>query len=324
MFAWQADRFGEPLDVLELKDIDKPIPGPGEVVIKVSAVGLGLPDLMSLQGRYPFVTECPAVPGHSFSGTVDSTAPDSAFVPGQRVMARTMYKNQAGALAEYAVAQEIDTFPVPDALDDEQAAGFVVPYHTAYVGLVSRAKLAEGETLLVLGGAGASGSAAIELGKALGAHVVATARGEAKADFCRKLGADHVIDATQCHIGEAVREVTDGHGADVIFDPVGGEPSDAAVHGIAFGGRLILIGISAGFPTLSPIDMINRTYSVMGAALPNRTADERSQAIADLDALVTSGKISVPIEGRYSFDETPGVIARLGGEIMGRHIIKVP
>jgi NADPH2:quinone reductase len=207
MFAWQAAKFGEPLDVLKLKDMDKPIPGPGEVVIKVRAVGLGLPDLMSVQGRYPFVTECPAIPGHSFSGTIDSTGPQSSFSPGMRVMARTMYKNQAGALAEYAVAREFDTFPTPDALDDEQAAGFVVPYHTAYVGLVNRTKLAEGETLLVLGGAGASGSAAIELGKALGARVVATARGDAKADFCRALGADHIIDPTRSHIGEALRGI---------------------------------------------------------------------------------------------------------------------
>ena len=235
-----------------------------------------------------------------------------------------MYKNQAGALAEYAVAREFDTFPAPDALEDAQAAGFVVPYHTAYVGLVSRGKLAEGETLLVLGGSGASGSAAISLGKALGARVIATARGQAKADFCRTLGADHVIDATaSSHIGEALREVTDGYGADVIFDPVGGEPSDQAVQGIAFGGRLALIGISAGFPNLDPLDMIGRTYSAIGAALPNRTDAEREQAITDLDQLVSSGKLSVPIEGQYAFEEAAKMIALLGGDIMGRHIINI-
>ncbi len=323
MLAWQADKFGEPLDVLELKDIEKPAPGPGEVVIKVRAVGLGLPDLMSVQGRYPFVTAPPAIPGHSFSGIIDSTGPGCSYKPGMRVMARTMYKNHAGALAEYAVAREFDTVLVPDALDDAQAAGFVVPYHTAYVGLVSRGKLAKGEKLLVLGGSGASGSAAIELGKALGAQVVATARGEAKADFCRALGADHVIDTTVSHIGEAMRDFTDGHGADVIFDPVGGEPSDQAVQGIAFGGRLVLIGISAGLQTLNPLDMIGRTYSVIGAGLPNRTEAERNQAITDLDRLVSSGKISVPIEGQYTFEEAPKLIARLGGDIMGRHIINL-
>ena len=99
MQAWQADKFGEPLDVLELKGMEKPVPGPGEVVIRVRAVGLGLPDLMSVQGIYPFVTTPPAIPGHSFSGIIDSTGPDSSFSPGMRVMARTMYKNQAGALA---------------------------------------------------------------------------------------------------------------------------------------------------------------------------------------------------------------------------------
>lgn len=323
MFAWQADRFGEPLDVLELKDIEKPVPGPGEVLIKVGAVGLGLPDLMSVQGRYPFVTMPPAIPGHSFVGTIDAAGPDSSFQQGMRVMARTMYKNQAGALAEYALAREFDTFPAPHALNDAQAAGFVVPYHTAYVGLVGRGKLQEGETLLVLGGSGASGSAAIELGKALGARVVATARGEAKAEFCRRLGADAVIDTTHLHIGEALREATGGHGADVIFDPVGGKPSDQSVEAIAWGGRLVLIGISAGFPNLNPLDMIGRTYSVIGAALPNRTEEERNQAIMDLDALVSSGKVSVPIEGQYGFEEAPNLIARLGGDIMGRHIVNL-
>ncbi len=323
MLAWQAGEFGEPLDVLALKDMEEPVPGPGEVLIKVKAVGLGLPDLMAVQGRYPFVTVPPAIPGHSFAGTIESTGPGSAFAPGMRVMARTMYKNQAGALAEYALARAFDTFPSPDALDDAQAAGFVVPFHTAHVGLVSRGKLAGGETLLVLGGSGASGSAAISLGKALGARVIATARGEAKAGFCRTLGADHVIDTTTSHIGEALRELTDGYGADVIFDPVGGEPSDQAVQAIATGGRLVLIGISAGLQTLNPLDMIGRTYSVIGAGLPNRTEAERAEAVADLDRLVSSGKILVPIEGRYDFEEVPGMIARLGGDIMGRHIINI-
>lgn len=323
MQAWLAETFGEPLDVLNLKDIEKPVPGPGEVLIKVSAVGLGLPDLMAVQGRYPFVTAPPAIPGHSFSGMIDSVGPGGSLAPGTRVMARTMYKNQAGALAQYALAREFDTFPAPEALDDAQAAGFVVPYHTAFVGLVSRGRLNEGETLLVLGGSGASGSAAISLGKALGAHVVATARGEEKAAYCRTLGADAVIDTTQSHIGDAMLEWTDGHGADVIFDPVGGDPSDQAVRSIAFGGRLILIGISAGFPTLNPLDMIARTYSAIGSAIPNRTAAERDQAIAVMDKLVASGKITVPIEGRYKFEETPTMIARLGGEMMGRHIITI-
>src|SRR3546814_1793666 len=134
MLAWQAERFGEPLDVLGLKEMEKPVPGPGEVLIKVRAVGLGLPDLMAVQGRYPLITLPPAIPGHSFAGTIDSTGPGSSFTPGMRVMARTMYKNQAGALAEYALAREFDTFPVPDALDDAQAAGFVVPYQTAQDG----------------------------------------------------------------------------------------------------------------------------------------------------------------------------------------------
>lgn len=323
MLAWQAEKFGEPLDVLEMKDMEKPIPGPGEVLIRVKAVGLGLPDLFSVQGRYPFVTIPPAIPGHSFVGTIDSTGPGSSFSPGERVMARTMYKNQAGALAEYSLARAFDTFPAPDGLDDAQAAGFVVPYHTAYVGLASRGKLRDGETLLVLGGSGASGSAAISLGKAMGAKVVATARGKKKAEFCRALGADHVIDTTDSHIGDALREATSGYGADVIFDPVGGEPSGQAVQGIAFGGRLVLIGVSAGLQNLNPLDMIGRTYSVIGAALPNRTETERKQAITDLDRLVNSGKLSVPIEGQYSFEDAAKIISLLGGDIMGRHIINI-
>jgi len=323
MLAWQAESFGEPLDVLELKDIERPVPGPGQVLIKVRAVGLGLPDLMSVQGRYPFVPAPPAIPGHSFVGIIESTGPGSSFTAGMRVMARTLYESHAGALAQYALASDFHTFPAPDELDDAQAAGFALSYHTAYVGLVSRGKLASGETLLVLGGSGATGSAAIELGKALGAQVIATARGQAKANFCRTQGADHVIDATQSHIGEALRELTGGYGADVIFDPVGGEPSDQAVQAIATGGRLVLIGNAAGLSKLNPLDMIGRTYSAIGAAFPNRTEAERRQAITELDQLVADGKLTVPIEGQYAFEEAPKIIARFGGDLMGMHIINM-
>lgn len=321
MLAWLAEKFGEPLDVLKLKDIEKPVPGRGQVLIKVQAVGLGLPDLRSVQGRYPFVPDPPAIPGHSFMGMIDTAGPGSLFKPGMRVMARSLYESHAGALAEYALARDFHTFPAPDSLDDAQAAAFVLSYHTAYVGLVSRGKLAEGETLLVLGGSGASGSAAIHLGKALGARVVASARGEEKVNFCRAQGADHVIESAHGHIGEALREWTGGHGADVIFDPVGGEPSDQAVQAIAWGGRLVLIGIAAGLPKLNPLDMIGRTYSVIGAAFPNRSEAERESAMTDLDGLVCNGKLTVPIEGRHSFEEVPRILARLGGDIMGLHVV---
>src|SRR3546814_14762389 len=120
---------------------------------------------MAVQGRYPLITLPPAIPGHSFAGTIDSTGPGSSFTPGMRVMARTMYKNQPGALAEYALAREFDTFSATDALADAQAAGFVVPYHTAHVGLVNRGKLTEGETLVFMGGTGDSGSDANNFAK---------------------------------------------------------------------------------------------------------------------------------------------------------------
>jgi len=323
MLAWQAESFGEPLDVLALKEIEKPVPGPGEVLIKVRAVGLGLPDLMSVQGRYPFVPTPPAIPGHSFAGIIESTGPGSSFAPGMRAMARTLYESHAGALAEYALARDFHTFPAPDELDDAQAAAFALSYHTAYVGLASRGKLAAGETVLVLGGSGATGSAAIELGKALGARIIATARGQAKADFCRAQGADLVIDTILSHIGEALRDLTGGYGADLIFDPVGGEPSDQAVQAIATGGRLVLIGNAAGLPKLNPLDMIGRTYSAIGAAFPNRTEAERKQAITDLDHLVACGQLKVPVEGQYAFEEAPRIIARFGGDLMGMHVINM-
>src|SRR3546814_16424483 len=130
--------------------MEKPVPGPGEVLIKVRAVGLGLPDLMAVQGRYPLITLPPAIPGHSFAGTIDSTGPGSSFTPGMRVMARTMYTNQAEAHAEYALAREFDSFPVPDSLDYAQVAAFVVPYIPAHVGLVSRGILPGWYTHVVL------------------------------------------------------------------------------------------------------------------------------------------------------------------------------
>lgn len=324
MKAWRAHRFGEPLDVLMLEeDVDRPVAGPGEILIEVACVGAGLPDLMAVQGRYPLITTPPVTPGHSLVGKVIAVCEGSRLSPGDRVVARTLFRDGTGAFAEYALAQDQDSFPAPAALSDEQAAGFVVPFHTAYVGLVSRGKLRAGETLLVLGGAGSSGSAAISLGKALGATVIATARNAAKVALCFAQGADHVIETADEHIGDAAREWTGGRGVDVLFDPVGGAPCEQAVGAMAVNGRLVLIGFSAGWPRLDPLDMIVRQYSAIGAALPNRSAEERQEAADVLDALASAGKIKVPVQAVFPFTETAKVIARLGGDVMGRLIVRV-
>lgn len=323
MRAWQAEEFGEPLDNLRQVDLPRPIPRDKEVLIEVSHVGLGLPDLMAVRGHYPAITKPPVIPGHSLAGRISAAGLHSGFNVGDRVMARSLFRNGTGALAEHALARHDDTFLAPTGLDDPQAAAFVVPYHTAHVGIWTRGRIKEGETLLVLGGSGGSGAAAIQLGKALGATVIAAARSATKTGFCKSQGADHVIDASVQHIGKEALALTGGRGVDVIFDPVGGEYCSQALEGIAVNGRLVLIGFARGWPQLDAFHIIKRQYGVIGAAVPARSPEEREEARLVLDRLANEGVITVAIESISAFDRAPDLIAGLGGDMLGKHVVSL-
>jgi NADPH2:quinone reductase len=231
------------LDDLTLGELPDPVPGPGEVLVKVTAAGLNFADLLIIKGEYQEKPELPFAPGLEIAGRVEQIGPDvTDFSPGQRVMATVAF----GGFAELAIARAIDVVPLPDKVNDVVAAGFAVAYGTAYGSLQWSTKLEPGETLLVHGAAGGVGLATVECGKALGAKVIATARGKDRLDVAAAHGADHVIDTNSEDIRERVKALTSGRGADVVFDPIGGDVFEASLRSIAWSGRLLIIGFAGG------------------------------------------------------------------------------
>ena len=222
------------LDQLTLGELPDPEPGPGEVLVRVAAAGLNFADLLIIKGEYQEKPELPFAPGLEIAGTIERLGPGVAsFALGQRVMATLAY----GGFAELAIARTSDVVVLPDSVDDIVAAGFAIAYGTAYGALRWATELQPGETLLVHGAAGGVGLATVDCGKAIGADVIATARGKDRLEVATAHGADHVIDTSSDDIRERVKALTDGKGADVVFDPIGGDVFEASLRSIAWSGR---------------------------------------------------------------------------------------
>jgi NADPH2:quinone reductase len=325
MKAWRAETFGKPSDVLKLVDVDVPAPGPGEALLRVLATNIGLPDRMMLEGRYFLTPTPPVTPGQEVVGIVEAAGRDYPFPIGTRVIGGANFTAGSGGLAEYCLSPADGAVPAPDDMPDEQAAAFLGTFHVAYVGLVNRARARAGETLLVLGGSGGTGSTATQLAKVLGLTVIATVRDGSKAAFCRQQGAEHVIDLGTGPLIEQVRALTGGKGADIVYDTVGSTLAEQALDAIAIGGRYVLIGFAGGsaFPTIAPFEILTRGISVTGALHSVRTAEERDEAIATLGRLFSEGKISMPIDTIIPFAEVPQALDRLGGSVNGKLIARI-
>lgn len=243
----------EGIDGLRVAETDPPTPGAGEVLVEVAAAGVNFADILISEGKYQVKPTPPFSPGMEISGTIRAAGPDTGdLAPGRRVLAMLDH----GGFAEAAIARAPDVVPIPDDLDFVTAAGFAVTYGTAHGALVWRAGLRAGETLLVHGAAGGAGLAAVEVGKALGATVIATAGGSEKLAVARERGADHGIDYRSEDIRARVKEITGGNGADVVFDPVGGEVFDASLRCTAWGGRIVVIGFASGTVPAPPANLL--------------------------------------------------------------------
>ncbi|HXP33419.1 MAG TPA: NADPH:quinone oxidoreductase family protein, partial [Acidimicrobiales bacterium] len=276
---------GPPGDVLRRVDVDDPVPGPGELRLRVRAAGIGLPDALMCRGSYPFSPTLPFVPGQEVCGTVDAVGSGVDLSVGTRLMAVTNFFDGRGGFAEATVARSENAFRVPDDMRDEDAAAFRIGYSTAFIGLVRRGAVQPGEWLLVLGAGGGSGLAAMQLGAALGARVIAIVAGEAKRELCASSGADVVIDRTAGSVRDAVLEATGGSGVDVVYDPVGGALAAATARCLASGGRLLAVGFASGSwvePDVS--DLVLRNASVVGVYAGAQT---RAEAEADHEQLLT-------------------------------------
>jgi NADPH2:quinone reductase len=290
MRAWRVHELGDPSKVMSLDEVDQPTPGEGQVLVKVRAAALNFPDVLMAMGMYQEKPPLPYTPGIELCGEIVGT--------GQRVIGSPA--GGPGAFAEYALMDADAVWPAPEGLSDEKAASLYLTYQTGYVGLHRRANLQAGEWLLVHAGAGGVGTAAIQLGKAVGAKVIATAGGPRKVEVCRELGADHVIDYTAEDFVPIVKEITGGHGADVVYDPVGGDVFDKSRKCIAFEGRIVVVGFTSGrIPEAPANHLLVKNYSVVGLhwglyrkydpAVFARTHEElvRLWAKGDIDPLVS-------------------------------------
>ena len=262
MRAVMCTRFGGP-EVLELTEVEEPGAGPGQLLVEVKACSVNFPDLLMIQDLYQFKPGLPFVPGSEVSGVVRQVGEGvDRFSPGDRVLGSSLF---VGGLAELAALAADTTVAIPDDVTFEDAAGLLYSYGTSHHALKDRGRLQPGESLLVLGAAGAVGLAAVELGKLMGARVIAAASTAEKLDLCRKYGADETINYNTEDLKARTRELTDGHGADVVYDPVGGPYSEPALRSTAWDGRFLVVGFAAGDIPKVPLNLaLLRGCSIVG------------------------------------------------------------
>lgn len=322
MKAWQVTSLGEPAQVLRLHDVDRPVPAHGQVRVRVLACPANFPDVLLCRGVYQVRPQLPFTPGVEVCGEVLETADhDTALVVGDRVIGTTALPH--GGFAQEALLDAGVTFPAPASLDDAQASAFLIGYQTGWFALHRRARLQPGETLLVHAAAGGVGSAAVQLGKAAGATVIGVVGGPAKAEVARELGADVVVDRHCEDFVAVVKETTGGRGADVVFDPVGGETYDRSTKCVAFEGRIVLVGFAGGTiqtPSLSHV--LIKNYSVLGlhwGRYAQAAPETVRQCQRELTSLAQTGAIAPVVSERFALADLAEGVQRLAdGITVGR------
>lgn len=294
--------YGPP-ESLVLAEVEPLKPGPGQVVIDVKACGVNFPDTLIIEGKYQFKPAMPFAPGGEVAGVVkEYGAGVTGINVGDRVIAFTGW----GGFAEEVLTEATKLIPMPRGMDFATASAFVMVYGTSHYALKDRAKLQAGETLLVLGAAGGVGLAAVELGKTMGAHVIAAASSDEKLAICRAHGADECINYSSEDLKERIKALTAGNGVDVVYDPVGGAYSEAAVRGLAWEGRHLVIGFAAGDIPRLPLNLcLLKGCSIVGVFWGTFTARDPQRNQAHLRELATwfhEGKIKPRISATYPLE----------------------
>ena len=328
MLAWQVVAAGEPADVMQLKEVAVPRPGPGQVLIEVWSAGLNFPDALLARGSYQEHPELPFTPGLEVCGEIVGVGEGVNRVRlGERVIGVTSLPH--GSLAKFAVADAVDVLPAPPLLDDASASVFHIAYQTGWFGLYRRAALRVGDSLLVHAAAGGVGSAAVQLGRAAGAKVIAVVGSAEKVPVARRLGADIVIDRSEQDVVAAVKEATDGRGVDVVYDPVGGPAYELSKKVIAFEGRIVIVGFASGdIPQAATNHVMVKNYSVLGLhwGLYRKYKPELIvRAHDDLGSLVEVGALAPLVSQKLSFEDAPDGIAQVAsGATVGRLAVSPP
>ena len=319
-----------PIENLEIGELPDPVPGKGQVVIDVKAAEINYPDILVISGQYQIKPPLPFAPGKAAAGIVSAVGPDvTGLKIGDRVAAQVEY----GAFAQKLLAAAANVFPMPAAIDFTKGAALGLVYQTAHFALVERARLQKGDVVLVLGASGGIGVAGVQMAKALGARmVIAGVLGEDNAKVARQAGADAVIDLGGADLREALRErvhqLTDGHGADIVIDPVGGGANAAALRAMAWRGRMVIIGFAAGeIPTIKANYLLVKNIEVSGlqwSDYRDRTPDWVARVQAEIFELYVAGKIDPYVSRTFPLAAIKDALSLLEqGKAQGKLILEI-
>lgn len=301
-----------PAEKLSVQEVEDPKAAPGHIVVDVKAAGLNFPDTLIIVGKYQVKPDLPFTPGGEGAGIVTEVGEGVTHLkPGDKVI----FMTQTGAFAEKVMVPAITAIPMPDALSFEMAAGITLTYGTSYHALKQRAQLQPGETVLVLGAAGGVGIATVELAKAMGAKVIAAASTDEKLEFCKASGADELINYSTEDLKARVKEITGGKGVDVIYDPVGGDYTEAAFRNMAPGGRHLVIGFAAGDIPKVPINLcLLKQASLVGVfwgAWVSKNPSEQIQNMKEILGMVADGKVRAAVNDVFPLEQVADAYACL-------------
>lgn len=323
MRAWLVERITEEGE-MRLADVPSPEPGEGQSLIKVEAAGLNFLDTLMLRGKYQVKPQLPFTPGVEVSGRVLKPGPGSRFKEGDRLGGTV----PQGGFAEQVVVNDANALALPEALPAAESVGMLTIYPTSHVALKNRAGIKAGDTVLVHAGAGGVGSAAIQLAKAWGAKVIATAGGTEKVQLCRDIGADIALDYKEGDWVEAVRKETGGRGCDIIYDPVGDAIGEQSVRLLAWGGRLLIVGFAGGkIPQLPANRFLLKNASAVGVywgEWKKNHPDLARDVIEDLFRMYETGQIKPLIGERFPLSEAPAALEALGDRRSVGKVVLIP
>ena len=314
-----------PIQRLKVEDVPSPRPGPNEVVVEVKASSLNFPDALLVQGLYQVKPPLPFSPGMELAGVVREVG---AAVTGAKIGDRVIASPGRGGFAQECVVSADRVAALPPAMDFETAAAFVLTYSTSLHALRDCGQLQPGETLAVLGAAGGTGTSAIEIGKAMGAKVIAAASSEEKLAFCKNLGADETIDYETTDLRQRILDLTAGKGADVVYDPVGGAHTEAALRATAWRGRLLVIGFASGvIPQVKLNYALLKERSLIGVYWGDWTRHDpagQRRNLEQLAAWFAEGRIKPAVSERVSLEDAPAAMQRLLDRKVKGKVVVVP
>jgi NADPH2:quinone reductase len=325
MHAWLCENpIG--VEALQWKELPTPVPKAGEVRIAIKAASLNFPDLLTVQNKYQFKPPLPFVPGSEYAGVVEAVGEGVRHLKvGDPVAAI----GSSGGFGTHACVAAAGVMPLPPGFAFDDASAFVMTYGTTHHALLDRAQLKPGETLLVLGAAGGVGTAAIQIGKIVGARIIAAASSHEKCDFCKSLGADATLNYSSGNIRDELKRLTDGKGADVVYDPVGGDLAEPVFRSIAWRGRYLVVGFAQGGIPALPLNLpLLKGASIVGVfwgEFARREPKANAAGLAELARWYAEGKIKPVIDQKLPMRELPAAYARMGSrKVRGKLVMVNP